>query len=479
RLQRSGSLRTWHFVKPLLDAGHEVHLFGVRIPGSYPDDTPPEVVTVDGRLHYRSVAHELFHDLGYLQDHLESVAPDALIGVNSYPSSRAAALNTDLPLWCDANGWVMAEAQTKAATYDDDRYLAHFWNIEKAIVDRADVISTVSRAQSLAALGELAARGRLNRRTVGYDFCRHVPNALAAVTYEHRFEVVRGKLVPEDAFVVLWVGGYNTWTDVELLYGALERAMGERDDLHYVSTGGALPGHDDLTFEKFQRRIEDSSFRDRVHFAGWVPTEQVPSYYFEADLGLNVDIASNETLFGARNRINDMLKVGLPVLTTLGTEISQDLADRRLALVAEIGDTETFAEHLLWAAEHRERLRAMGAKASAFAHDAYSYERTTRELLAWAADPQRAPDGGQRIDIDSGIDFFSQPLPDEDAADGAEAAGARAGEDHELDCEELERELALAQNQVSKLHSDLTEITSSKMFKLWMAYLKVRKTILG
>ena len=109
--------------------------------------------------------------------------------------------------------------------------------------------------------------------------------------------------------VVLWAGGYNTWTDVDLLYEALIRAMAEVPEMCFVSTGGTIAGHDEITFHRFVERTRKSRFRDRFHFAGWVPTEDVPCYYFESDLGINVDSDNYETVFGARNRLNDMMKI--------------------------------------------------------------------------------------------------------------------------------------------------------------------------
>ena len=59
-----------------------------------------------------------------MQQKAEEFSPDAIVGVNTYPASRAAALDIDKPMWCDLNGWVMAEAQAKTHVYQDNRYLS-------------------------------------------------------------------------------------------------------------------------------------------------------------------------------------------------------------------------------------------------------------------------------------------------------------------------------------------------------------------
>ena len=410
RRQYAANLRTWHFTRPLLDAGHQIRLIGGRLPKTYPEGADPISLTHRDGLEYYSLSGELFHDQGYIQQLADEFDPEAILGINTHPSARVVLIDTERPIWCDLNGWIMAEAQTKSYVYDDDRYLSHFWNMEREVLDRADVISTVSEAQAHATVGELALRGRLGRKCFGYNFVHTIPNAISEVDYQHSRNVFRGSLVDKQAFVVLWAGGYNTWTHVDLLYEALTTAMAEVPHLVFVSTGGAIEGHDEITFESFRQRAAASIYADRFHFAGWVPTEDVPSYYFESDLGINVDSFNYETVFGARNRLNDMMKVGLPVLTTTGTEISHVIARRELGLTCATGDAAGFAERLIWAARHPQELATMAEAGREFVHFEFSYERTTEPVRTWAEKPWRAPDHGERIEFGN-INFFSQPEP--------------------------------------------------------------------
>ncbi|MEE8523308.1 MAG: glycosyltransferase family 4 protein, partial [Thermoanaerobaculia bacterium] len=451
RRQYASNLRTWHFTQPLLADGHRVRLIAGRLPKTYDADVEPVLRSRDGELEYLSLEGGRFHDRGYLQELCDEFEPDAVLGVNTHPSSRAVELETDVPMWCDLNGWVMAEAQSKCHVYEDDRYLSHFWKMEQAILDRADVISTVSRAQAFATLGELATRGRLGYRNFGYEFVHPIPNAVAEVEYRHDAHVVRDVLVPADAFVVLWAGGYNTWTDVDFLYDALTAAMEEVGRLHFVSTGGMIEGHDEITFKRFVERAGDGPYRDRFHFVGWVPTEHVASYYFESDLGVNVDSRNYETVFGARNRLNDMMKTGLAVLTTLGTEISEVIDEHGLGLTCAIGDSAGFAERLIWAARHPEELRAMAEGARDFVCERFSYARTTAPMRAWAAAPWRAPDGGVRVEFED-IDFFRPPAPE----------AVAVTPDFERTVQQLEE----IEQGYRQTRLQLDEIHGSKMWKL-------------
>ncbi len=460
--QYAPNLRTWHFTKPLIGDGHEIRLVAGRVPNTYPDDVDPVIQQSDRGFEYVSVAGSLFQNEVFLKQHYDEFQPDAILGVNTHPSSRVVSIDTDKPIWCDLNGWVMAEAQAKCRVYGNDRYLSHFWKMEREILDRADVISTVSEAQAFATVGELATRGRLGKETFGYNFVHTIPNAISEVAFQHNSRVIRGVLAPEGAFVVLWAGGYNTWTDVDLLFDALTAAMEEISDLHFVSTGGVIEGHDEVTFNRFLKRIRSSEFSDRFHLAGWVPTADVPSYYLESDIGINVDSDNYETVFGARNRLNEWLKVGLPVLTTAGTEISRIIADNDLGLSCPTGDTAAFAQRLIWAARNRTNLKKTAEKAQVFAQEQFSYGRTTEPLREWAQSPTRAPDKAIRVEFDD-VDFYSEQPEKVD----------------------LERRLMVAREQLVELEAEHNEtrhqlglIHQSKMWRIWMFTIAVRRWLL-
>ena len=120
----------------------------------------------------------------------------------------------------------MAEGQARAFIDGSDGCLFHYWNSEFNIIDFADIFSCVSKRQSYALIGELGAIGRLNMLTLGYEFTRVMPIGIPDEDFVYEKNVFRGKgNISEDDFVVLWAGGYNTWTDVDTLFNGLEIAM--------------------------------------------------------------------------------------------------------------------------------------------------------------------------------------------------------------------------------------------------------------
>ena len=106
--------RTWQLVEPLINDGHEVTLVALRTPGTYPDDTPEEVIHRDGCFNYASIPHEAFCETQYINNVYRDMKPDAVIFAHGSASYFEHLLEPDVPVWIDLCGHVMAEAQANA-----------------------------------------------------------------------------------------------------------------------------------------------------------------------------------------------------------------------------------------------------------------------------------------------------------------------------------------------------------------------------
>jgi len=337
----------------------------------------------------------------------DSFKPDILIGVNTFPSYMASRLKSDATFWADLNGWVMAEAQAQAFKSGHNDYLPHYYEMERSILSRADKVSAVSKNEMYAILGELAMLGRLRAENFDYNFMEHVPNATEMFENEKNFgnasENVRKKFekLPKNAFKLLWLGGYNTWVDEETLFDGVEKAMERCKNLHYISTGGEIAGLDNKTFARFKARIEKSEFKDRFVFLGWVDTADIPYIYKEVDAGLNVDLHCVETLTGARNRINEMMKFGVPVVSTLGSEISYEMEKHGCGLGVTSGNalelTEAIARlYRLWGAKSDEFFE-FGKCGQMYIKEKCSYEACGKPVLKWLRVNHKSDHGGSRF----------------------------------------------------------------------------------
>jgi glycosyltransferase involved in cell wall biosynthesis len=427
-------IRTWQFALSLAAAGNEVHLVAMRIPGTYGDGsqahprTHPAVdLEADRREERDAVRIERlvdaeFFDVAEIERRLAEIAPEAVVGATLYGSHMLARCALDVPFWADQFGHVMAEAQAKAFLERANWPLAHFWQLLAPILRNADHFSTVSHRQRWAAIGELGVIGRLTAENCGHELLSVIPCALIPASPSAAPEpLLRGSRLPDDAFVVLWSGGYNVWSDVETLFAALETAMAGAERLHFVSTGGEIAGHDEVTYRRFCDLVAGSRFSARYHLEGWVPAELVPRYQADADLGVLTEIAMAEGQLGHKNRIVQWLGAGLPVAYNLVGDLGELLERERIGLTFPVGSAAGLADAMVWAMANPEELRAMADAGRVYVERELTFERTTRELVDWAAAPAFAPDVEVRRGVASPIDFALKPAAPEPQPETAPA----------------------------------------------------------
>lgn len=383
--------RTFQFVEPLLQDEHQVSL----LVGS---DRDQEEVPHDlGKgLVYHRVKFRRRGWLPKVKQLYEAFAPDGVLAVTFYNCVRAVRCGFEKPIWMDIYGDRMAESQVWQTGFGSSRGMLGSLTNLRDILARGDGFSTCGTPQKFAMVGQLSMIGRLNRHNCGYEFVYPIlPGAPRQATARSAESRVRGKLVEEDDFVVLWCGGYNIWTDVETLFRALEHAMSRVPNLKFVSVGGRVgPTHWNDVYERFQEMIAASEHRERFILLGWQPTADVPDYYREADVGISLDAFHYETLLGTRTRLTEMMRYGLPAITTLGCELSYIIRDQELGLTFEIGDAEKFGDQIVILAQDRERLVQMSERALRHASTTLSFFETTQPFRQWAAEPCFAPDYG-------------------------------------------------------------------------------------
>lgn len=402
-------IRTWQFAMPLLQKGHKLCIAGYAIPSAYRQGFKSihkkEESFGSQEFEYHILEKKDFEDMDLMAGITGSFKPDCLVGCTFYPSYIASRLKTvlaedkgrkDVPLWADLFGHVMAEAQARAFMDGDDTPLFHYWNSESSILRTADIFSCVSGRQKYATIGELGAAGRLNRHTSGYNFTRTVPCGMPSLEFKYEKNAIRGKNgVKKDDFVILWSGGYNTWTDVDTLYKGLVTAMEKDDSIKFVSTGGEIPEQDIKTYPHFLSLIRSGRYKDRFIMKGWIPGGDVPGHYFDADIGINIDKDIYEVRLGSKNRILDWFRAGLCVLSSDVCELTAQMAEAGAGYVFRPNDPGDLASKILMLSSDASKVKKTGEAGRKWGLDNFSFKRTTEPLAEWVENPLPAPDQGK------------------------------------------------------------------------------------
>ncbi len=388
-------IRTWQFLQGIKDA-YKVLLFTKYIG----PDTPTGIKIITQQndyIHYGS--SENFKVCGkFVSSLFEKYKFEAVIFSGS--TSLSILLDYvpfDLPLWFDLFGNVIAEGQVKSYAENDNFIVENYINMELKALNRADIFSVVSTPQMYATIGELALIGRLNKYTLGYEFCKVVPCSYFDDEKIFPKKVLRGIKVDYDDFVVLWSGGFNNWTDIKTLFFALEGAMKENPKIKFVATGGEIEGVSEKIYREFKNFIKHSKYKSNFILCGWVPKTHLPNYYLESDIAINIDKISYEPILGSRNRFLGWIKHDLPILTTPLSEIASILADNEACFTFVPEDVDSLRETLLHVASlPKVELKKVAMKAKEIFNSFFGIEETIYPLKEWLYFPQKAPDWRSR-----------------------------------------------------------------------------------
>jgi glycosyltransferase involved in cell wall biosynthesis len=386
------SYRTWQFVEPLLACGHQVCLIA-----SHRENQLDVVQRVSPSLSY----HRLnFMKLSWLKQSnaiSDRFQPDAILSIMLNHGLRATRLSRKKPLWIDLYGDRVAEGQVYSKVRNSNRGQKILFEYLDIILRNADVYSTCSTPQKFEVVGHLGMARRLTSETIGYDFVQAIlPGAPSKQMQIRDMINLRGEKLPDDAFIVLWCGGYNVWTDVEVLFRGLSAAMEKDSRIHYVSAGAGVAMQNNTSYERLLEMITNSPHKDRFHMLGWQPSTAIPGLYQQADIGINLDAFHYETMLGTRTRLVEMMHYGLPVVTTLGCELSHIIRDQELGLTFQIGDTQTFSQQILALAADKSLHNRLAQRARDYTRHELSFEHTTQPLLEWAKKPTFAPDRAKK-----------------------------------------------------------------------------------
>ena len=396
-------IRTWQFLMPLLKENHDICLISYAIPSAFDEDfktTLNKWNSYKGRQFLNHIiSSEDFEDTDLLSGLVTDFRPDIIAGATFYPSFAASEVlqslkgKIEIPFWADLFGHVMAEGQARAFTDDSDECLFHYWNKEYSILRNADIFSCVSNRQAYATIGELGAAGRLNRKTSGYEFTRVIPIGIPDEDYNHEKQVFRGKgIIKEDDFVVLWTGGFNTWTDVDTLFKGLTMAIKENPKIKFVSTGGEIPEQDVITYPHFTELVNKSDFKKNFLLMGWINGKDVPNYYFEADIGINIDKDIYEVKLGSKSRILDWMRAGLPVISSNVCELTEIIEKEKIGYTFRPHDPSDLARKLILLSRKKEELAKTAEKAKKYAIKNFIFSETIRPFTEWILKPDFAPD---------------------------------------------------------------------------------------
>lgn len=273
--------------------------------------------------------------------------------------------------------------------------------------EHGDFFLCASERQRDLWLGYMSALGRVNFATYEQDSTLRKLIDLAPFGIDTRPPLAAGETgaikgvidgIGADDTVLLWAGGVYNWFDPITLIDAVGELAAELPNLRLLFMGTKHPSLDDLSTTVLRAAIELAEARGllgkHVFFReGWVPYNDRGRYLADADIGVSTHVLHVETAFSFRTRMLDYLWAGLPIVCTEGDEFAGIVRREGLGRVVRQGDRDGLASALRELLADPEELAACRSAAARTAQQ-FHWSRALAPLVAYCADPWRAPDSG-------------------------------------------------------------------------------------
>ncbi|MGI8907698.1 MAG: glycosyltransferase [Candidatus Sumerlaeaceae bacterium] len=315
--------------------------------------------------------------------------------VQPYSSASSFANLRNAPLWIDVFGDPLTEMQTQADLHRDEeeangQRCVHSWKLLLDSLLRGDVFSALSERQRFALLGELGAAGRLNQFTARDNMVHAIPFGLFPDEVPHLSST--GRKGAGATFTVMWCGSFNTWMDVDVLLNGFLQASHGNPRLRLMVVGGRISGYNDASYDRFVEGVRKANAESIVQLMDWQPLGRMRELYASCDVGLSIDRFSYEAVLGSRTRIINFLAAGKPVMSTIVTELTEDLADKGYVMPLTPGSSDEFAKSIENAALRATELAELGQEGQAYVLARYDARLLGQVLSDWISHPVRSPD---------------------------------------------------------------------------------------
>ena len=148
-----------------------------------------------------------------------------------------------------------------------------------------------------------------------------------------KFDVRKRHNIPEDAVVSLFVGRISVEKNIEILLQAMDAAMDENPKLYGLFVG-----------KKTQIEVVEKTRKhsDRIIFTGFVPDEELPSYYNAADFFTSPSI-NESTCF----TVFEAMSCQLPVITSEYRHDKDIVHKENTVLVKDLRSVSAIKESIL------------------------------------------------------------------------------------------------------------------------------------
>lgn len=178
--------------------------------------------------------------------------------------------------------------------------------------------------------------------------------------------------IPDDEFVVVFMGTFAPWSGIEDLIEALPHLEESVSDVRCLILSG----------EKDRERIWELSAKFGVDhlldMRGYIPWEDLPVYLNTADVAVNPLRQDNHS--GDSLKTYEYLACGLPIVCSDVMELRPFVEDDQVGLSYQPGNVQQMARKLIELEENEARREQLSEKARGVAVSKYDWSHRLREI---------------------------------------------------------------------------------------------------
>ena len=192
----------------------------------------------------------------------------------------------------------------------------------------------------------------------------------------HQPELLRRNLGLTTEPVVIWVGGFYPWHDLDLLLKSFTLVLQRRPDAKLVLVG------DGQTRPSVERMLQKNGLRQAVILTGAIAHTDVPEMLSIAAVAVvpSAPVPASRGGTGTPLKLFEYMAAGKAIVATALNQAAEVIQDGHNGLLVEAGDVNGFAEAMLTLLNNPNERDRLGQNARRQAVEQYSWEQYTRRL---------------------------------------------------------------------------------------------------
>lgn len=295
---------------------------------------------------------------------------------------------------------VLAQFQVDSTSASASYRLMH--QVLKKHMVHADFAVCASEKQLDYWLGRFCAIGRLSPEMYGFDpsfrkLIDVVPFGLPDAAPQKTGEGIRNKVpgIADDDFLLLWGGGIWEWFDPLTIIEAVARVSKKHPKLKLYFMGYQSP-NPQVGLMKMAVKSKELAERldvlnKHVFFSdSWTAYEDRVNCLLDADVAVSAHFDLPETRFSFRTRILDYFWSGLPILTTTGDQLADQIEKEGAGIALPYENVDKWSEAIDKLITNKTLLETYSAGSRRLS-ETYRWSKVVQPLLNFCNDPYHPP----------------------------------------------------------------------------------------